>query len=711
MILSRPLAWGTALVGLLVIAGAARPAAAQQDDALVVRGLHFKGNKSLDSDLLSSAIGTTNSAWFARSGLVRWIGLGEKRYFDEREFQRDVLRLGLLYKQSGFLEVKVDTQVVRKAKEISITFLITEGPPVVVTSLAVTGVDSLEDAAKLSLDLPLRVGRPFDRFLFQASADTLTARLRNAGYPSADVLRNFSIDKVARTVQVSLDALPGRTASYGGVRVEGATKIDTTFIRQLLVLERGELFSQQDLTESQQRLARTQLFRFAAVDIDSAAFQPGDSVIPLVVRVGEGRRFRTRGQVGYATEDCFRVGAGYTDRNLFHSGRQFDLSGTLSKIGVGTPFNFGLENSICPDLKADSIGSSHANYNLTATVRQPRFLSARTEGTFSFFGERRSEFQVYRRDEIGAAVRAVYLPVPRLPLSFTYSASFGRTFATPGTFCAFFNACTPQDRLLLSQGRLGATLTGVITSIRTNNLVDPTRGRVLSFETTYSSPLIGSSTFQQFVRFQGDAAWYRALTREVTLSWRVRLGVMFSPKININGVPTTFVPPEQRFYAGGPNDVRGYDVNGLGPLVYVAQTDDTVLTPPLEDQINKGQVPLTFSPTGGNMLGIANVELRVPSPIFSKQLRFAIFVDGGILYQRGETDLAPPQFRITPGVGFRFGTPIGPIRLDLGYNGYPNTPGPLYLQDSQGNIRFVKSGYSRPRGSGWNLQFAVGQPF
>lgn len=711
MIFPRRLSWGTALAGLFLFLGGGRPVAAQQDNALVVRGLHFEGNKSLDSDLLSASIGTTNSAWFARSGLVRWIGLGEKRYFDETDFQRDVLRLQLLYKQSGFLEVKVDTIVVRKPKEVSVTFRITEGPPVVVTSLAVTGIDTLPHPTRLSQDLPLRVGRPFDRFLFQASADTLTSRLRNAGYPSADVLRNFSIDKVARTVQVSLDALPGRSAVYGGVKVEGKVNIDTTFIRQMLVLEQGEQFAQSDLDQSQQRLARTQMFRSVEVVIDSTGFQPADSVVPLVVRVTEGRRFKYRGQVGYATEDCFRVGAGYTDRNLFHSGRRFDLSASLSKIGVGTPFDFGLENSICSASKADSVGSSKANYNVTATIGQPRFLSARTEGTFSFFGERRSEFAVYRRDEIGAAVRAVYLPVPRLPLTFTYRASFGRTFATPGNYCAFFNACTPEDQLLLSQGRLGATLSGLISSIKVNNPIDPTRGRAYSFEVTYSSPLIGSSQLQQFVRFQADAAWYRALTREITLSWRLRGGILFSPKVDVNGTSTEFVPPEQRFYAGGPNDVRGYDVNGMGPLVYVAYTDSTVLTPELEKQINDGTVRSTFSPTGGNTLGIANVELRLPSPIFSSRLRFAVFVDGGILYQRGETDLAPAQFRVTPGVGLRFGTPIGPIRLDLGYNSYPTTPGPLYLQDTAGNIILVKSAYSKPRGSGWNLHFAVGQPF
>ncbi len=700
----------TALAGLLLIVTGVRSASAQEPDR-IVRGLKFTGNKSLTSDALSSAIATTNSAWFARSKLVRWIGLGQKRVFDETEFRRDVLRIGLLYKQSGFLEVKVDTVVIRKPKEVSVTFKITEGPPVVVTSLAVTGLDSLPDARKLTQDLPLRIGRSFDRFLFQASADTLVARLRNHGHPSADVLRNFSIDKVARTVQVSLDALPGRGAVYGGITVAGKVNVDTTFIRQMLVVDRGESFDQQDLDESQHRLARTQLFRTVSVQIDSAGFQPDDSVVPLVVTVSEGRRFKYRGQIGYATEDCFRLGAGYTDRNLFHSGRQFDLSASLSKIGVGTPFNFGLKNSICSTLKADSVGSSVANYNVTATVGQPRFFSSRTEGTFSFFGERRSQFQVYRRDEIGAAVRATYLPEPRLPISLTYRASFGRTYATPGNYCAFFNACTPQDRLLLSQGRLGAELTGVISSIQTNNPVDPSRGRAYSLELGYSSPIIGSSKLQQFVRVQADAAWYRALTRDVTLSWRLRGGMLFSPKVDVNGTATEFVPPEQRFYAGGPNDVRGYDVNGLGPLVYVAYTDSAVLTPSLEQKISDGTIRSTFSPTGGNTLGVANVEIRVPSPLLSSRLRLAGFVDGGILYQRGKTDLAPAQFRITPGVGLRFGTPIGPIRLDLAYNSYPGTPGPLYLQDSQGNIRLVKSAYSKPRGSGWNLHFAVGQPF
>ena len=114
-----------------------------QDAPLIVRGLRFKGNHALDATQLSTAIATTNSSWFARSGMVRWMGLGEKRVFDQVEFERDVLRVTLLYKKSGYMSVVVDTLVRRTPKDIYITFLITEGPPVRLDSLTFLGLDSV----------------------------------------------------------------------------------------------------------------------------------------------------------------------------------------------------------------------------------------------------------------------------------------------------------------------------------------------------------------------------------------------------------------------------------------------------------------------------------------------------------------------------------------------------------------------------------------
>ncbi|HEY7686850.1 MAG TPA: POTRA domain-containing protein, partial [Gemmatimonadales bacterium] len=124
-------------------AAAVRPLAAQQEPERVVRGLNFVGNRSIDSYTLSTVIATSQSALFARWWGLRWLGLGEKRYFDELEFRRDVVRLILFYRQSGFMRVVVDTSVRRTARDAFVTFRIYEGEPVLVTRLDVEGVTGI----------------------------------------------------------------------------------------------------------------------------------------------------------------------------------------------------------------------------------------------------------------------------------------------------------------------------------------------------------------------------------------------------------------------------------------------------------------------------------------------------------------------------------------------------------------------------------------
>jgi len=684
--------------------------AVAQDSVRVVRGLKFEGNRSIDTDVLSAAISTTNSNWFARTPPFRWIGLGEKREFDEQEFRRDVIRLVLLYRQSGFLEVKIDTVVTRQPKEVKILFLINEGEPIRVTSFTITGIDTLPKPKEITEDLALPVGAPFNRFLFQTSADTIARRLRNRGYPSVEVLRSFDVDKEARTAAISLEVVPGRQGFIGPVTVEGSAGLDTSRVRKLLLTQPGQLYKEDRLFDSQRKLYQTELFRFATVAIDSTRFQPGDTVVPILTRVAEGRRYRLRSQAGYGTDDCFRVGGGFTDRNIFRSGRLFDLSARVSKIGVGDPLDWGFTNNICSGLKDDSIGSSLINYNVTALIREPRFLgSPRLVGNFSLFAERRSEVNVYRVEDIGGAVNATRETARRNVITVGYRLAFGRTIASDATLCAFFNACTPADRDVIAQQHRAGVVSARITWPRSNSPLDPTRGSLISLLGNLSAKFTGSSEQEQFASLVADAAWYRPLSRDVVLSWRLRAGALVSPEIPFDSGPVRFTPPEARFYAGGPNDVRGYSPNEMGPVVYILTRDS--LPPATQDSLNQGQLPVRFSATGGNTLGVANLELRVPSPIWPRRIRFALFVDGGILYQRGETKFSSKLLRVTPGAGVRVNTPLGPLRLDLAYNGYANTPGALYLERSDGTLVFAQSNYQLPGKGGWKLHFAIGQPF
>jgi outer membrane protein assembly complex protein YaeT len=699
------------LVWLALLAAA--PPVAAQEDQLVVRQLAFSGNEAITDEVLASAIATTNSSWFARSGLVRWVGLGAKRYFDPQEFRRDVVRLGVLYKRSGYYEAVIDTVVRRTPEDIYITFNITEGEPIVVSALTITGLDSLRGRGRMLAvqDLPLQRGDPFNRFAMQASADSITSRLLDHGYPSATVFTGFEVNTPARDATVSLDVAPGNRALIGRITVVGTQRIDSSLVRRLLVARPGRRYSQEELFQSQRNLYESDLFRFASVNIDSARFQPGSDSVPLIVQVNEGKRRRIRGGLGYATNDCFRGSLGWTSRDFLGGGRILDLTSRISKVGVGAPLDWGLDDNICGASRDDTVGSAKANFYLGASVRRPAFLSPNNAVTVSVFGERRSEYKVYLRQETGASIALTRTtPRRRNPLSLTYTVSYGRTEATAQSFCSFFNACTADVIQPLRENRVLATITALGTFPRVNSQIDPTRGRMGSLELTHSSKYIGSSYLQQFTRFAGGIAWYRPLSRDVVLSWRVRGGIIFSPTLDVAGESGAFIPPEQRFYAGGPNDVRGFDRNELGPVVYVVPKSHVDTATAHSRAIDPDSVRVAA--TGGNTLAVANIELRVPSPILSSRLRLAAFVDAGGVWQRGENERTA-VIRVTPGVGLRVATPLGPARLDVAYNPYKLQPGTLFQFDQAGNLLPVdgQSSYVLPRGSKWTLHVAVGQPF
>ncbi len=703
------------LLGLVAAAfvafGVRPPSLAAQEAPLVVRQLEFEGNRAIDELTLRSVIGTTNSSWFARSGLVRWFGLGEKRYFDDREFQRDVLRLTLLYRKSGYLDVAVDTNVVRTPEDVYLTFRIEEGQPVRVIGLEVTGVDTVPEPAKIVRDLPLRVGDPFNRFLMQASADTIVRRLQDHGYPSAQVFVSFDLDKARRVATVGLDVYPGLRSIVGDISVTGIRAVDSSVVLSLLATREGNPFSQQDLFRSQRNLYQTELFNFASVAIDSAGFDAGVPRVPLLVRVNEGRFHRVRSGLGYGTDDCFRFGAGWTARNFIGGGQVLDVSGRISKVGVGSPFDWRLEeNVVCGALQDDSIASAKVNYNATVSLRRPAFLSPHNTATIALFAERRSSFNVYRREEVGFSLGLSRETRARIPLNFTYRLSYGQTDANAANFCAFFNTCLLEDIRQLEERRILATFTAAATASRTNNPLDPSRGYAASAEFTHSSRFIGSSSQQQFNRVVGDVAWYRPVGRGMVLSWRLRGGLIFAPTVDFRSNSVNFVPPEQRFYAGGPNDVRGYDRNELGPVVYVIPSS-SVTRDSTGAVVTFDSSAVRFSATGGNTLVVGNLELRVPSPVFRTRLRFAAFLDAGGLWQRGETDVAPAVIRFTPGVGIRVTTPLGPARLDVAYNPYQLPSGQLFESTPSGELLPLQAPFVRDRGRRYTVHFSVGQPF
>jgi outer membrane protein assembly factor BamA len=329
--------------------------------------------------------------------------------------------------------------------------------------------------------------------------------------------------------------------------------------------------------------------------------------------------------------------------------------------------------------------------------------------TTTVFADRRSDYLVYLRQEVGAGLSLNRETLREAKLALTYSYTYGSTQASPASFCVSLLVCSSEDIAQLSSDQGLGALSASATFPSVNNPINPTRGHRTTVQATLSAQLLGSSESQQFVQLVANRAWYRTLSRQMALSFRLRAGAMWAPLTSFNTLEeTNYIPPANRFYAGGPNDVRGYQLNGLGPINYLIVNDTIAIdtTTPGNTPIPDGAI--SYSPIGGNTLVVGNVEVRMPSPMLGRIFRWVAFVDAGVLWDRYQNT---PEVRVTPGVGIRLVTPLGPVRLDVGYNGYAQQPGALYLSQNDAVVR-IRDSYT-PAGNPdrFVFHFAVGQPF
>jgi len=692
------------VLALLVAVATAAPLAAQQEQR-VVRALFFKGNHAIDDYTLGAAIAPTKSSFFARQWWLRWAHLGAKKYLNEIEFRRDVLRLLLLFRRTGYVNVVVDTIVHRTARDAFISFRIVEGEPVRLKRLDIVGADSLFDIRKLKKDLPLQVGGPFSRFLLQASADTIVGRLNNRGYPYAQVLRNFDQDDAALSGETTFEVVPGPRMRVGEVAILGLSRVDTGTVRGLLRVRPHDGFRKDLLYQSQRDLYGLGVFRSVSVVLADSVppTDPGDTLVRVVVRVNEGPGHRVLTGVGYGTIDCFRAQGGWTAYNYFGGARALDLTGTVSKLGVGVPFDGGLRSNVCRTLQDDST-SDTLNFNVGLTLRQPIFLSPRHSARLGVFVERRSEFKTYTRQDVSVNPAVTINARRNLPVTVGYAFSLGRTTANAAVYCELFQRCTPEDRAALASFHRFAAVTASAVHDRVNSVLDPTNGSVATLDLMHASRFVGSDALYEFDRGEFGVSRYYGLGRRGVFAWRARVGTILpGRRITLDTLSVRFVPPEQRFYGGGPNSVRGYGRNELGPRVYVTDgitPDSTFLN-------------VQTAPTGGTAMFLLNTEVRFATPLFPDRMRAALFVDVGQVWERGGQVTG---VRVTPGVGLRFATLLGPVRIDAAYNDYAAEPGPLYYQNNTDHsLTLIRDSYQPTQATTfWRrivVQFAVGQAF
>jgi outer membrane protein assembly factor BamA len=673
----------------LVSSLAARTASAQDVTCdrgdLEVRGLKFTGNTAFTSADLAKIIVTTPSAWARR---FLHLPFTVRRCLDRTELPRDRARLTIFYRKRGFPEVAVDTAVRSVGPGgVDVEFKIHEGLPTRLQSLVIVGLDSIPGWRDLTRDLPIRAGQRFDRVSIEAARDTIARRLRNNGYPRTAVTNSFVVDSLRLTAVDTIAVAAGPFTRIGSLSIKVVPfqskeqQIPDAVVRRIVGLDSGRVYREDELLNAQRTLYQTEAYQHVSLLPDTMS-APGDSTIAINAVLAENTTKAARLGAGYGTLDCFRVTGELSNYNFLRGARRLDLTARVSKIGIGEPLS-GLKN-LCPQAKADPF-SAKLNYYAGATLRQPVFFGLRAVPTITVFSERVSEYNAYlRTTAIGGIASVDWRRFPRTPVTFAYSMDLGRTEAQPALFCAVFNICDQEDRRRVQETQRLAVLSAIVSHDGSNSAFSPTAGSQWRIEARHASPLTLSDSSLRFSKLLVERSQYWGISDGAVLAFRVRGGVVIGRSLSGN---TGFIPPQERLYAGGPTTVRGFSQNELGSAIYLARsyvivypkppfTSDTLFSVAADDRSFRRLVPV-----GGNSLLVSNLELRLQSPFLPDVLQWTLFTDAGDVWNRGQQgSFQNFRIKVTPGIQLTALSPVGPVRLVMGYNPYDRPAGPIYYE-------------------------------
>lgn len=672
-----------AAVGWLVACATRSPGARAYPEFVRFAGreiedVDFTDGAPFPQDTLDALVRTEASRCSLLGLPICPFGLGEREEFLDLDVLRaDAVRLALFFRQSGFFGTEVEPEVEEATNgDVVVTFVIQRGDSVVVRSLDIEGVAGVLDTARLRRRLPLRPGERLDLRELAASGDTILAELRSRGYAYAQVLREFTADTVADVADAALTALPGPQVVIDSIAVIGANNLGRAAVLRQLEFREGDLLRLNELAASQRNLYALDIVQFASVaiaaeDTAGAAPPPDGAGATVVVRIVEAPVHVVDASVGFGTVDCLRAGVQWTSRSLGGGARRLALTASVSKLGIGAPLDLSAGRAVCREFRNEPF-PSRVDYRVAAEFTEPGFLGARNQLTLAAFGERESEPRIFQREAYGGRIALARRLGLREAGTLSLGFERGRTLATPVIFCTALLVCRPEDIAEVQRFRWRNTLGAAWAQDRTDQVLDPRRGYRAGSSLTWAANWLGSGT--RFVRGTGDFSRYWPFGPDRVVAAAIRLGTFFG---TASLEPDDdFLPPEDRFFAGGATTVRGFSRNGLGPRVYVttevrvdALTGDTLIA----------EEDVTFVPIGGTALAIVNFELRVPAPFARDRVRLAWFVDAGALEDGDLGDLRPENWRVTPGVGARIRSAVGPIRIDLGFNPYDARRGPLFL--------------------------------
>ncbi|MCE2454576.1 MAG: BamA/TamA family outer membrane protein [Gemmatimonadetes bacterium] len=583
----------------------------------------------------------------------------------ERSLVVDAARLRAWYHQRGFQEASVGFSTVeREDGSVDVTFTIDEGRPVLLASFEIAGLpDSLSDAVPAG-GAPVP-GKALSIVDLQILRDSLEARLADRGYAHARVLRQTFVPAGAPyAAEVTLDVSLGPLVRYGEITVTGNSSLDRTTILYTARIAAGDLYSREELRNARTRLFGLEIVRRADLLADSTAILLADSVMPLEIRISESDAYRFRYGAGLNSAECLDAETRWTARNFLGAGRRLSVRTRVSNVLASQ-----LHNLACPQSGEEEFAA--LNWLASLEFSQPWVFSTRNSFSATFFAERNSVPDIFVREAIGASA-AVTRPLnTQTTVTAAYGLELSSLSAADALLCASLLVCDPNDISILADRHRLAPVTVRLNRSLVTGILNPTAGYVVRLDYEYASSWTGSDFTYQ--RVLGEGVWYSQPASRLVLATRLRGGWVGADGKSVREGGLS-LHPTKRFYSGGASSVRGFEQGGLGPRVLYVPEAAGLLGPggcdPEElaaltcDPDRADASVFLARPTGGDWVFEANLETRIG---LSNLFEGVLFADVGQVWNN-PAGVSLSEVEVAPGLGVRYASPIGPLRLDLGYH-------------------------------------------
>ena len=578
------------------------------------------------------------------------------------------------YRARGFTRAEVRPTVVELPRDadaapgidrhVDVRYAITEGPRTLVGSIGFAGNTVLGEPQLRAL-LTTAPERPYSEGEIALDRDRIDLEYRNRGFEAVVVTPVISLAENSTRADIRFDITEGPQVLVDHVIIIGNQRTSTETIEREVLLKPGQPLGYSARIETQQRLAALGLFRRVAVD-ELRHSGGGEARRDVLIQVEEappttigygggvesGTRLRPTGDGGQAEERFEVAPRGFVEisrRNLWGKNRAVTL---FTRVSLRSRDIVLAADGIRLSEPGEGSGYGFNEYRVVGTFREPRLFNSPADGLVTGILDQaiRSSFNFVRREARGEAGWRVS---PRYSLAGRYSYEHTRLFDEK-----FTDAEKPLIDRLFPQVRLSKFSGSFIRDTR-NDVIDPDGGTFVIFDTELAPRIAGSEV--GFLRsFLQGFAYYRVpAPRRTVLAFGARVGAAHGfrrtvaredadgePILGPDGQPIVDVvqdlPASERFFAGGDTTVRGFSLDRLG-------TDATIS-------------PTGF-PTGGNGLVVLNGELRAT---LIGSFGAVAFIDAGNVFLRA-TDLDLGQLRAAAGFGIRYQSPVGPIRIDLGF--------------------------------------------